>query len=80
LSQPTYANRSNMEYLEQIYAQYQDNPDSVDASWKQFFEGMEFGQSRPIEGAEFNRKELDVYRLIRAYRDYGHLKADLRPS
>lgn len=73
-----YLNQSNLQYLEQIYAQYQEHPSQVENSWRIFFEGMEFGQSKSGE-AKFNKKELDVYRLIRAYRDYGHLKADLDP-
>ncbi len=68
-----------MEFLEQMYESYQQDPMSVDESWQLFFEGVEFGQNKAPSESAFNIKELDVYRLIRAYRDFGHLKADLDP-
>ena len=72
----SYANVSNLEYLEQLYTQYKANPQSVTQEWQRFFEGMEFGTSA---GLGLSEKELDVYNLINGYRNYGHFEADLDP-
>jgi 2-oxoglutarate dehydrogenase E1 component len=73
---PSYAQRGNLEYIEQMYTQYKANPNSVTADWKLFFEGVEFGQDG---GLGLSEKELDVYHLISAFRNYGHFEADLDP-
>ena len=39
----TYLRSSNIDYIDEIFAQYQANPDSVDESWRYFFEGLELG-------------------------------------
>ncbi len=75
-SQPSYASRSNMEYIEQMYLQFKQNPDSVTTDWRKFFEGVEFAQTASLGLSE---KELDVYHLISAYRNYGHFEANLDP-
>lgn len=91
--------RENADYIEQLYQQFKTNPSSVNADWKLFFEGVDFGSARPVpvlKGAPgassaasstsgatstsgINEKELDVYHLITAYRNYGHFEADLDP-
>ncbi len=77
-SSPDYAQRGHLELIEELYLSFQADPNSVDPQWRTFFEGMEFGQDRPmVEG--LSEKELSVYNLVRFYRDYGHLKANLDP-
>jgi 2-oxoglutarate dehydrogenase E1 component len=69
-------NHMNLEYLESLYNQFKTSPDSIGIEWKRFFEGVEFAK----DGAfGLSQKELDVYHLISAYRDYGHFEADLDP-
>ena len=34
---------SNVEYIEQLYAQYQAEPGSVDDGWRAFFAGFDLG-------------------------------------
>ena len=72
----TFAARENLDLIEQLYQQFQQNPNSVSADWKRFFEGFEFGTDGTFGLSE---KELDVYHLITAYRNYGHFEADLDP-
>ena len=67
-------NQSNAEYIDSLYQQYLKSPDTVEVEWKRFFEGMEFSK-----GGGLSEKDLNVYRLIRAYRDYGHFEARLNP-
>lgn len=68
--------RDNSQFIEQLYRQYQTDPESIPSDWKMFFEGVEFATERPMGLSE---KELDVYHLINAYRNYGHFEADLDP-
>lgn len=75
-NQTSYASRANLDYIEQQYAQYKSNPQSVGADWQKFFEGFEFAQDGQLG---LNEKELDVYHLITAYRNYGHFEAHLDP-
>ncbi|HEX7673082.1 MAG TPA: 2-oxoglutarate dehydrogenase E1 component [Bdellovibrio sp.] len=69
-------NSSNLEYIEQLYADFKSKPDSLAGEWRSFFEGMEFAQEGKFGMSD---KELAVYQLIQAYRANGHLEADLNP-
>lgn len=77
----SYVNRSNLEYIEDLFNKYKSQPDSLTPEWRMFFEGVEFAQNLSSPGQEggFSGKELDVYNLIETYRSYGHLKAKLDP-
>ena len=72
-----YLHRGNLDYIDQLYSQYQAAPTSVDRDWQRFFEGFEFGQAQP--SSQLSEGEMQVYNLIKTYRDYGHLKANLDP-
>jgi 2-oxoglutarate dehydrogenase E1 component len=74
----TSVNRSNLEFIENLYETYLQDPDALDPQWKLFFQGVEFAQKLPGKG-QFSASELSVYNLIEHYRDYGHLKANLDP-
>lgn len=69
-------NHMNLEYLESLYNQFKISPDSIELEWKRFFEGVEFAKDGAFGLSE---KELEVYNLISAYRNYGHFEADLDP-
>ena len=80
-----------MEYADQLYDDFLKDPNSVDPKWKMFFEGIEFAKTipeasstnTPSTSAEatsnITMNELNVYRLIRSFRDFGHLKSNLDP-
>lgn len=74
----SYASRSNLEYLEQMYQQFKHDPLTVDPSLRSFFEGMEFS-GQFAKTSELSSNEINVFQLIQTYRDYGHLKANLDP-
>ena len=46
----------NAQFIEHLYARYQQNPAAVDAHWRQFFAGLDQGESetrrRPLMGAQ----------------------------
>ncbi|WP_374074310.1 2-oxoglutarate dehydrogenase E1 component [Bdellovibrio bacteriovorus] len=69
-------NRANLEYIEQLYADFKTNPDSLAPEWKSFFEGVEFAQEGKFGMSD---KELSVFQLIQAYRADGHTEANLNP-
>ncbi len=76
----TYLSSANVGYIEELFERFLNNPDAVDPDWRMFFEGIEFAK-RMGGGAAgaFSAKEIKVYDLIRAYRNYGHYKATLDP-
>lgn len=78
MSRPSFANPANLAILEEAYTRWQADPDSVDAQWQAFFEGLELagGLTRPAEDV---LRQNAVIRLIDAYRDLGHLQAHLDP-
>ncbi len=76
----SFAQISNAEYIEEIYQQYLKDAESVDSSWKSFFEGMEFAQEQPLScSPETQGGDLNVYRLIEAYRSEGYKVANISP-
>ncbi len=89
----SYLSNSNPDFIEDIYAQYRANPESVDASWKYFFDGLELGyasdtpplENMPQASASDSKPTIDlsseakVADLINAYRERGHLLAHINP-
>lgn len=79
-------NRPNLQFIEKLFQEFQNNPESLDSDWRMFFEGFEFAlsqtpaQGKPASSADvISEKELDVFLLINAYRDYGYFGANLNP-
>ena len=73
-----FSNRSNLEYMEEIQKQYLIDPDSVDKSWHYYFQGMEIGREKCMSciGSRFDTR---IFQLIRSYRKWGHLNAEIDP-
>jgi len=88
ISQP-----GNAALLEETYEQWKINPESVDPSWRGFFEGFELGcQQKPAQGKtpavqpagqnfdnKYLLKQARIYNLLFAYRTLGHHLASLDP-
>lgn len=75
-------------YIENLYEQYQENPEQIEQSWSAFFKGFEYagsngnGHGAATESStstEHMLKELKVLALIKAYRDRGHLLSTTNP-
>jgi 2-oxoglutarate dehydrogenase E1 component len=75
----SYISNANPDYIEDLYKQYKQDPNSVDTGWKQFFEGYDFSQENPIETSSIDQKEINVYKLIHGYRARGHLISNTNP-
>src|SRR5476649_519659 len=74
---------SDVSAIESLFQQYQQDENSVDASWRDFFKGFEFARtSYNGEGAvipENISKEFKVITLINGYRQRGHLFTQTNP-
>jgi len=77
---PQFASIANLSLIEEQYQKFKENPENVDVSWKHFFEGMEFASLRtPQEGESSDGDALRVWRMIYAYRKFGHLLVPINP-
>lgn len=78
----TYLGNIDAANVEELYKKYRDDPDSVDSSWRRFFEGFEFARARygdEAPGSEEMEKEFRVINLINSYRTRGHLFTRTNP-
>jgi 2-oxoglutarate dehydrogenase E1 component len=76
MSLGSVASRENLAAIESLFLQWRNDPQSVDVTWRTFFEGFELGlgMGRPEPGEQTN-----LTRLIIAYRQVGHYLANLDP-
>ncbi len=80
----SYLTQSHPQYIDSLYQKYRENPESVDAGWRKFFEGFEFalqaeGKAPAGVDTEHIQKEIKVLNLIQAYRTRGHLFTKTNP-
>lgn len=70
----------NLELIEEMYDRYQKDPASVDSSWRSAFSTTLYdGVAAPVQIDVTAPADLRIDRLIRSYRTWGHLKADINP-
>jgi 2-oxoglutarate dehydrogenase E1 component len=79
MTHATFATRWNLAAIEIAYQRWQDDPNSVDAHWRLFFEGFQLGLSRTATPALDTEAQIGIVRLVDAYRDLGHFVAHLDP-
>ncbi|MDW5289302.1 2-oxoglutarate dehydrogenase E1 component [Formosa sp. PL04] len=87
----SFLNAAHTAYFAELYDQYIENPDSVEPSWRAFFQGYDFGSendcvdAEPMENfscdhvSENLTKEFQVVQLIAGYRTRGHLFTKTNP-
>jgi 2-oxoglutarate dehydrogenase E1 component len=77
----SFLNAAHTAHFAEMYDQYLINPDSVEPSWRAFFQGFDFGmeQQADVEIPEDVLKEFRVVKLIDAYRGSGHLFTKTNP-
>lgn len=86
----SFLNAAHTAYFADLYDQYLENPDTVEPSWRAFFQGYDFGSEESgLEadhiGSVSNKipedvqKEFQVIRLIDGYRMRGHLFTKTNP-
>ncbi len=89
-----YITSSHPAYIENLYNDFVQNPESVDVDMRRFFEGFDFAVANNAAAPSVNGKngaavaatttsnldkEFNVYQLILAYRRKGHLIAKTNP-
>ena len=84
----SFLNAAHTAYFAQLYDQYLQQPDSVEPSWRAFFQGFDFGIENSGNGTatetapevpEHLQREFKVVQLIDAYRKRGHLFTKTNP-
>ena len=77
---------ANAGLIEEYHQRWLEDPESVDPTWRAFFQGFTLGSTGlpPVAGAAGtlagdNLKQAHVHYLINAYRAIGHTQADLDP-
>ena len=86
----SFLNAAHTAYFADLYDQYLKNPDSIEPSWRAFFQGYDFGsenyglEGEIIEGVstqmpEQLQKEFQLIKLIDGYRSRGHLFTKTNP-
>ncbi len=83
MNQYSFLNTAHAAYFAELYDQYLINPESVEPSWRAFFQGFEFGIDKTEKGElqipDIILKEFKVVRLINGYRTRGHLFTRTNP-
>jgi 2-oxoglutarate dehydrogenase E1 component len=80
----SYLSSSDNSFIDSLYQDYKKDPNSVDESWKKFFEGFEFAlKSSGVSTGEMSRTDLDkefrAFRIIQSFRARGHLLSKTNP-
>ncbi|MGB0306009.1 MAG: 2-oxoglutarate dehydrogenase E1 component [Flavobacteriaceae bacterium] len=77
----SFLNAAHTAHFAEMYDQYLINPDSIEPSWRAFFQGFDFGmeQQADVEIPDDVLKEFRVVKLIDAYRGSGHLFTKTNP-
>ena len=83
----SFLNAAHTDYFTELYDKYLKYPDTVEPSWRAFFQGFDFGlengtvisSTSDIEVPEHLKKEFAVVKLIDAYRSRGHLFTKTNP-
>ncbi len=77
----SYVGNGDIEAYNAVYEQYRTNPNSVDETWKEFFQGFEFALEQYEDGTSSQNveKEFKVFQLIEGYRTRGHLFTKTNP-
>lgn len=80
--QNSYLSNADVNYIDDLYKQYQSNKESVDFGWQKFFEGFDLGSGKSSSNSAISEdaiKEINVLNLINAYRTRGHLFTKTNP-
>lgn len=79
----SYLSNADVNYIDDLYKQYQSDKASVDFGWQKFFEGFDLASGKNMPGStpisEDALKEINVLNLINAYRTRGHLFTKTNP-
>ncbi len=78
----SFLNSSDPDYIMDLYRQFKEDPEQVEAGWRQFFQGFDFArQAYPLSATTGldTTDEFKVINLINDYRRRGHLFTKTNP-
>ena len=83
----SHISNAHPSFIDSLYEQYKQDPDKVDAGWKTFFDGFEYGTDADSNGSASSAtsesggfaKESSVLSIIHGYRSRGHLLSTTNP-
>ncbi|VAW10692.1 2-oxoglutarate dehydrogenase E1 component [hydrothermal vent metagenome] len=87
----SFLNAAHTSFFSELYDKYLISPDSIEPSWRAFFQGYDFGiessldeldlydQNGMVVMPESLQKEFQVVKLINGYRTRGHLFTKTNP-
>ena len=87
----SFLNAAHTSFFAELYDKYLTNPDSIEPSWRAFFQGYDFGMDSALDELELPiengaaaipqsvQKEFQVVKLINGYRSRGHLFTKTNP-
>ncbi len=87
----SFLNAAHTSFFAELYDKYLINPDSVEPSWRAFFQGYDFGLETSLDELDSStenvaanipqslKKEFQVVKLIDGYRSRGHLFTKTNP-
>lgn len=70
---------ASLPLVEEMYAKFLNDADSVDPEWKAYFLGWQAGGSLAAEGGAGDGKDLARFKYAEAWRTRGHLAAWINP-
>ncbi|MDN3504160.1 MAG: 2-oxoglutarate dehydrogenase E1 component [Rhabdochlamydiaceae bacterium] len=79
MSEPfTFIHQHNAAFLDNAYQEFCKDPESVDLSFRNFFEGVQFARQIKAEPVVIDQ-HYQILNLIRGYRRWGHLEVQCNP-
>ncbi|MEM9822675.1 MAG: 2-oxoglutarate dehydrogenase E1 component, partial [Bacteroidota bacterium] len=88
MSDYSYVFNAHPSFIENMYEQYQKDPNSVEDGWRSFFQGFEFAQNgnghsngthTSASPGLNSAKEFGVQSIIHGFRNRGHLLSTTNP-
>ena len=83
--QLSFLSNADPSYLDRLYQQYLENPQSLEPDWLSFFHGYHLNQTEEVAAVfppgqgSWNPKELKVLQWMEAFRNRAHLISDTNP-
>ena len=87
----SFLNAAHTSFFAELYDKYLISPDSVEPSWRAFFQGYDFGVESSLDELDVPsqveasavpkslQKEFQVVKMIDGYRGRGHLFTKTNP-
>lgn len=87
----SFLNAAHTSFFAELYDRYLTSPDSIEPSWRAFFQGYDFGMESSLDELDLIsaneagaipqslQKEFQVVKLIDGYRSRGHLFTKTNP-